>query len=338
VTVQQIAHPGLALSYLSPPAVVALPAAERSRILGCVLYSADPEAARQLHAHGVTHVPLSLLGAGSAVCEVWTGGECASGEQGGISFRHDGEWLFGRMVVSEQSGLAPSMRVAYDRMLDLLEAQGYRTLLRIWNFVPSINDAGAGEERYRQFNRARHESFVDAGRSLADNVPAACALGLEGTAFPVVYFIASRGTAVPFENPRQVRASAYPREYGDRSPVFSRACLAESARQRMLFVSGTASILGHATQHPGDVVRQTRESLVNIDALLATVAQSEAGRRIGAQDLAYKVYVRNATDYPRVREVVQAAVGAGARMLYLQADICREDLLVEIEAAGGVAC
>ena len=37
----------------------------------------------------------------------------------------------------------------------------------------------------------------------------------------------------------------------------------------MLFVSGTASIVGHETQHRGDVVAQTRETLANLSSVLA---------------------------------------------------------------------
>ncbi len=48
------------------------------------------------------------------------------------------------------------------------------------------------------------------------------------------------------------------------------------------------------------------------------------------------VYIRHATDLSAVRAALHAAVGADSTTardaLYLQADICRDDLLVEIEA------
>ena len=53
------------------------------------------------------------------------------------------------------------------------------------------------------------------------------------------------------------------------------------------------------------------------------------------EDLAYKIYVRRPADLPLIRRELDAALGARARRVYLQADVCRSDLAVEIEAAGG---
>jgi chorismate lyase / 3-hydroxybenzoate synthase len=50
------------------------------------------------------------------------------------------------------------------------------------------------------------------------------------------------------------------------------------------------------------------------------------------EKLSYRVYIRHAKDYPAIRDVLFARLGATADVVYLQADICRADLLVEIEA------
>jgi enamine deaminase RidA (YjgF/YER057c/UK114 family) len=105
----------------------------------------------------------------------------------------------------------------------------------------------------------------------------------------------------------------------------------------MLFISGTASIVGHATRHPGDVLAQTRECLHNIAAVVAEAmrAMPDAGFRL--DQLAYKVYVRHADDLAAVRTTIADFIGAPVAALFVQADICRTDLLVEIEASGGHA-
>jgi enamine deaminase RidA (YjgF/YER057c/UK114 family) len=102
----------------------------------------------------------------------------------------------------------------------------------------------------------------------------------------------------------------------------------------MLFISGTASIVGHQTVHAGDVAAQTRETLVNIEALLNEANRVSGGRRFNLETLAYKVYVRNSGDLPLIQSQLHAALGSQARLVYLRADICRQDLLVEIEATG----
>jgi hypothetical protein len=52
------------------------------------------------------------------------------------------------------------------------------------------------------------------------------------------------------------------------------------------------------------------------------------------ESLAYKVYVRDSTDLALIQSQLNTALGPKARLLYLQADVCRQDLLVEIEAVG----
>jgi len=48
--------------------------------------------------------------------------------------------------------------------------------------------------------------------------------------------------------------------------------------------------------------------------------------------LTLRPYIRHAEDYPSVQAIVEAQVGADAPVVYVQADICRHDLLVEVEA------
>jgi enamine deaminase RidA (YjgF/YER057c/UK114 family) len=102
----------------------------------------------------------------------------------------------------------------------------------------------------------------------------------------------------------------------------------------MLFISGTASIVGHRTVHAGDVAAQTRETLVNIEALLDEANRVSGTSRFGLESLAYKVYVRNSADLPLIQSQLHSALGRNPQVVYLQADICRQDLLVEIEAIG----
>jgi chorismate lyase / 3-hydroxybenzoate synthase len=84
----------------------------------------------------------------------------------------------------------------------------------------------------------------------------------------------------------------------------------------------------------GDVVAQTRETLTNIEALLSEANRVSGANRFSTRSLAYKVYVRNNSDLPLIQSQLEPALDPKARVLYLHADICRQDLLVEIEAVG----
>ena len=160
-------------------------------------------------------------------------------------------------------------------------------------------------------------------------VPAACALGTAGGPL-VVAFLASRHAPLALENPRQVPAYDYPADYGPRAPTFARATLLAGASGETLFVSGTASIVGHRTMHEGDAAAQTAETLANLQALLAVANARSACGGYALDALALKVYVRHRADLP----AVQAALSqhTRARAVFLLADVCRENLLVEIEA------
>ncbi len=220
---------------------------------------------------------------------------------------------------------------AYRRILALIGREGRPHLWRTWNYLADINRATGGLERYRQFNLGRHDAFVAGGRLTRGQVPAACALGTRSGPLTIA-FLAGRGEAVPIENPRQTSAYDYPAIYGPRSPAFSRAMLARLPGREALLVSGTASIVGHETRHLGDVAGQTRETLANIEALLASANGKSLTGPYRLPELGLRVYLRHAADLPRARPAIEAAAGASASIEYIEADICRADLLVEIEA------
>ena len=92
-------------------------------------------------------------------------------------------------------------------------------------------------------------------------------------------------------------------------------------------MSGTASIVGHVSQHEGDARAQLAETLRN----LATVTAHAGAKHHTAhrQDL-LKVYVRDATLVPMIAEQLRAAY-PGASPIFLAGDICRRELLLEIE-------
>ncbi|HEX6734746.1 MAG TPA: hypothetical protein VF096_08025 [Azonexus sp.] len=288
----------------------------------------------------------AVLGSDAAVLgEHWLSTlPVSGGESEGIVWRRSGDVLYGVLELDEalfagETGRTPlqaASEEAYLRLFRLLEAQELPQLWRVWNYLADINGDSHGLERYRQFNIGRQDAFLEFSRGATGNVPAACALGLAGGPLSIA-FMAGATPAVPVENPRQVSAYNYPAEYGPRSPTFSRAALVYPPGREILFVSGTASIVGHRTVHPGDVAAQCRESLANVAAVVA-----EAGRlgRTGAYalgELAYRVYVRDAGDQPLVAATLAPLLGPGADIVYVVADICRRDLLLEIEATASHA-
>lgn len=281
-----------------------------------------------------------VLDGGGAWQECWVVDHpVQSGECEGIAWRRSGDLLFGQIEIDEASlpagtpsPLQRAAHAAYARLFRLLDAQGLPHLWRVWNYMADINGEAGGLERYRQFNLGRGAAFEAGARSVVGRVPAACALGTAAGPLTIA-FLAGAMPIVPIENPRQVSAFHYPDRYGPRSPTFSRAALAHPPGQEILFVSGTASIVGHETVHPGDVRAQTQESVHNIAAVLEVASGRARSGRFGLADLDYRAYVRHPADLDTVREVLRQQLGE-APVRYVQADVCRADLLVEIEAQG----
>ncbi|HWJ35895.1 MAG TPA: Rid family hydrolase [Steroidobacteraceae bacterium] len=336
----------LQLDYVSSDELAAQSASWWRTVLGVVGFEKPPQI--DLAQVPVTASMTPSLGAADNLCEVWrvAGGhdlELSTGSlrQGRVHYRYCDELLFGSITVDEDgfdgSGSAALLRAtttAYQEIFGVLKETQHRHLIRVWNYLPEINREADGDERYRHFNSARQTAFLNSGRSTIGTVPAASALGSPAGSPISIYFLASHQPPTMIENPRQTSAYYYPPKFGTYSPTFSRACVLSESAGTNLFVSGTASIVGHETIHRGDVAAQTRETLANIDALL-----DEANRVVGAahyslEGLKFKVYVRRASDLAAIESALAAALCASTSIVYLQADVCREDLLVEIEATG----
>ncbi len=273
--------------------------------------------------------------------EVWfSGTQCRTGISCNIAFRADEQALFGVLTLDESdfpvagdypTALETASESAYRQIFALLNSEGYSHLWRVWNYLSDINTERNGLERYRQFNIGRHNAFAAFNRPTQAS-PAASALGVAQGPLTIA-FLAGHVAPIVIDNPRQVNAFEYPVEYGPRSPAFTRAVLIPLAEQELFFISGTSSIVGHKTVHAGDVRAQTQETLANIVALLNEVNRQNLTRPLTLRELNYRVYIRHAEDFQIVRNEILQKIPLDAAVIYLQADVCRVDLLVEIEAA-----
>ena len=316
--------------------------------LGVVGFAAAPPVA-------TGDLPLAICGtppvdrAGEA-WEIWAdaaaGGAagCAAEVRGAdLRLRRGGRFTFGVVSVDEERlrhaqglGAAAALHAATDRayraIFEALEAGDHRYLARIWHYLPDINGVADGEERYRHFNAARRAAFARARWATVAAAPAATAVGSVDGHRLTIFFLASAEPPVTIENPRQVSAYDYPPRYGRVSPLFSRAGFVRDGDAAHLFVSGTASIVGHRTLHPGDPAAQAHEALVNLGIVVATANRVARPSPCEFGALRVKAYLRRPGDLETVRAQIARHVLPVESVRYLRADICRSDLLVEIEA------
>ncbi|WP_254258452.1 hypothetical protein [Methylovorus sp. MM2] len=343
--------------HLSSASLSLQPDEWKNHVLGGIGFSnASDTAHPKITNFPFADVEMPVLEGAASACEIWISDSSVTYEQRGlIQYSYDENTLFGVLLMPQTSALEQMTESAFMQIFSLLETCGYRYIFRFWNYLADINGVDAigsdgadndeALERYRQFNIGRQNAFVASGRELTGNLPAACALGTANGSLTVA-FMAGRSPTLAIENPRQISAYQYPQQYGPRSPSFSRANLVllsdgtqkvadtdqTLSPQKLLFISGTASIVGHETKHHLDAVAQTRETLANIEIVI-----QEANKKVGLgefnmTDLLYRVYVRHPTDLPAIRAEMEHVLGRSFKAVFLQADICRTDLLVEIEA------
>ena len=276
--------------------------------------------------------------AGTARIEVWRGsGRAHIGTAGPIRHVEDGEHFAGWLNIDESrvGGILEAAEAAYLALLRLHADSPYRHVWRVWNFISGITEDQGDAERYRQFCLGRARAFAaTGGTSPASGYPAASAIGRQdGPKSLHVCWMAGREPGTTIENPRQVSAYNYPRQYGPAAPSFSRAMAVPGP---LFLVSGTASIVGHTSLHDRDLDLQLRETLMNLDVLLrrAQASGKIASAELGATSLV-KAYVRRGEDAVLVERRLREHFGESVQILVLAADICRPELLVEIEIIHG---
>jgi len=268
-----------------------------------------------------------------------------------VTARHNGiTWVHCANIVPE----TPAETI-YDRSLDAfrrldheLATWGFRydQVVRTWLYLGDIIGLENQVLRYQKLNLARTDFYQNRcftgdrfqGGSSRVCYPASTCIGANGrdVMMGCMALATDRPDVVrlPLENPRQTSAHDYDHRYGPQTPKFSRAMAIVSDGAASVLVSGTASIIDSESHHIDDVGGQTRETLDNIAALISEDNFRRHGQTgLGAtlDDMALvRVYIKRQEDYTVVRNACRARLGE-LPVLYTVADVCRPELLVEIE-------
>ncbi|MCA9299494.1 MAG: hypothetical protein KDA28_10530, partial [Phycisphaerales bacterium] len=225
--------------------------------------------------------------------------------------------------LDEGSWRSLSHRV-YERLRD---ACAGRRPIRIWNHVPAITASlRPGFDRYMAFNEGRHAVMSSwFGEALEGILPTATGVGHDEPML-AVHALVGDVPCRSIENPRQRPAVRYSRRYGPRPPCFARAGMLDVAGRRTLLVSGTASVRGEDTVHEDDFEGQVDETLANLRALV--VACDGRGDTLEAFD-SLRVYCTARIGDPELDHL--RSVLPPCETEFVRADLCRPELMVEIE-------
>jgi len=222
---------------------------------------------------------------------------------------------------------------AYRELLDTISRTRHRQLVKVWNYLGGINEGEGDRERYRQFSIGRAMAFAETGIT-DESSPTGTGVGTQRDRGLTIIALASDREFALAENPRQVSAFHYPRQYGPKSPKFGRGGSVATDSHRLHLISGTASIVGHESMHPGDTNLQIEETLRNLDALCRSVSTlDENSPALSLDDqCVLRVYLREPGDYGKVADKLKQKLGLDrAHIAFLRGDICRRELMVEID-------
>ena len=250
----------------------------------------------------------------------------------------------------------PAPIAAYERSFDAfskmraeIEANGFLfpQVFRTWLYQGSIVLPEGETQRYKELNRARSDFFYGMRffeERLPKNVkfgaayPASTGIGADDVDVAMSCFAlkTERDDVIvaPIENPNQTSAFDYAEFYSPQSPKFARAVAVAFNDRADVYVSGTASIVNQETVCVGDPIGQTNQTLDNIEALISgsnLARYGVVGFDAALTDLAIaRVYVKKPEHYATIREICERRL-RDVPKIYTFADVCRDDLLVEVE-------
>lgn len=298
----------------------------------------------------VTLIPQPLLPKGGFALEIYAldhSSEPKIEERDGV--------CYGRVDSDEESllfveGIAASdfsesvscqSEEVFARLDGVLSANGFEVddIVRQWNYIGNIVACRDGKQNYQEFNDARTRYYAKGG--WRNGYPAATGIGAvgEGIVVGAIAYRSVRGGVYPIDNPLQVAAHIYSKsvlideavDAVKSTPKFERAKLIERADGACCFVSGTAAIRGEESVDRSSARLQTIKTIENIEYLVSKENLVRFGCK--AYDLRcakLQVFIKRAEDYDCVRSVVEQAYPQVATV-YTIADVCRSELLVEIE-------
>lgn len=251
-------------------------------------------------------------------------------------------WGIGITSSEEMESIDNQIEFSFETTRQILEREDMTLsdIVRQWNYIPNILGiraiGGKSLQNYQVFNEIRQKYYsMD---TFHEGYPSATGIGTRNGNFNLDFFATQASSSVQkfgLSNPKQQDAYKYDQAYlvGDthsgqtkKTPLFERAKLLKTEEETMVFISGTASIIGQETIGIGDVGFQTETTINNMQELIPT-------NQIQSLQYTYvRAYIKRTDDFEVVRSFCESTFG-NVNVSYLQADVCRDNLLVEIEGA-----
>ncbi len=264
-----------------------------------------------------------------------------NGNSAALFVNDSSQILIGTVQSNSEESCKVDSENAFKNLSTIFTKAGFsvNSIVRQWNYLEDIVGFDGEEQRYQEFNDVRSIYYGDA--FLENGYPAATGIGMSYGGV-IIEFVAVNSEdyvlTKPVDNPGQIAAHVYSDKVlvGQEcvlktTPKFERARFFQYDDKKLIFISGTASITGEKTVGVGDPELQTEVTIQNIQRLYSReVLQGLSENVLHPKYGHARVYVKNREDFKVIKGTFEKHYG-NLPVVYIIADICREDLLVEIE-------
>ena len=228
----------------------------------------------------------------------------------------------------------------------ILEFKKKRNALKDQPYIEKItNYDNVGHQHYQDFNDARSLFYTNV--EWETGYPAATGIGTQcgGIMVDMDVLLCKDETILltGVDNPLQVAAHAYSQQVllgetilqAKTTPKFERAKAIWKEDHGFIYISGTAAIRGEQSLEGVGIEEQTLITLENIDYLVSNENLQRAGIPVTKKGelTNFRVYVKYWKDLDKVRRILEAKYPK-LPVIYTLTDVCRSELLIEIEGVG----
>ncbi len=239
---------------------------------------------------------------------------------------------------------------SFTQMQKVLSNEGlsFSDVVRQWNYIEEITKKTGYDtikQNYQIFNDVRSQFYGTS--NFLNGYPSATGIGTLTGGVTIEFIAVSPGyiSIYPLNNPEQIDAHKYSdkvlvgkgilKKAGKTTPKFERGKLLQIKDHARIYVSGTAAVKGEISAHLNDVDKQTLTSIENVNKLLSpeSLKKYDLQGDFKQYNFTYiRTYVKYKSDLERVKLICEKHFES-ENFQYLISDICREDLLVEIEGS-----
>lgn len=228
----------------------------------------------------------------------------------------------------------------FNAILAILKIEGFAVndIVRQWNFIERITEFSSDGQHYQLFNDARSEFY--AGVDWSGGYPAATGIGTTngGVMVEIDAGQIKVGKVVSLDNELQIAAHEYSQQVllGSTqltTPKFERGKAVDyGGGEVQIYISGTAAIRGEDSLADVDIIGQTISTLENIEYLVGVENLKKHGISVGNSPKfqLFRVYLKLRSDFLKAKEVI-AKRYPNTPTMYVITDVCRDELLIEIE-------